>query len=715
MKTEQAPKTRLTIEAGQDNVDGRSLWRLLGVCVLLLGVAGASLRLYFSPRRVNRILDRALAGQTDRFGVTFQGSRLQLTDGLWPQMALVIEKLEINPARDCRPEPGARINKLIIPLRISGLLKGQIAIGRLRLQGVEADVDGLKFACKSSTAQPVDRRHKAGAKINEPESDGVNLSERAELPVWWKPGAIRKSSAQLEGVVVDEAVVQFENKTKSVYLKRLSIEAASLEGDEKLKLNAEVSVPPDLTFGEQVPLLRIEALAGADRAELVVKASLDEGRLLANGHLRPTAEGNLEADLKAVFGRVPLSALVPLVTKSGMIRGTFQPRFLWMNCEASIHGRFHGLLQNAPLAFENCEVIGNASKIRFSKTSRHPNGVWDPIQVELENADLGHLLETFGLVGLNGVIADYGRMDGKVSIEPSGLSRYEGRIRGARVRFSSRNVRAEQEIEDLSARLELAAGQVRGEIGELRLLGGEFAGQVGVALDHRLERGTLRAVVDKLKFSPEVQRVLVGGSLRGISGQIEAKLFQGEISGLVGHLHIDGVDGREFRAERIDFDASMVGANHTPQVVVKTPVVFLHSDSPIMRALRPAFFTHEFASDWIPVADARTQIRFLKAEPKIGSEGVTRVSWVDAAGRFEAGRISMLSSGSAVFGQGPFVRLQGEVFADFPRARRLHWRLGGSLNDPLLTEEGAGIRSLRDKLGSQNEIDDSVLGLGTSI
>lgn len=671
-------------------VNGPKGLRLFFFALAIACFCGLAFRLYLNPIRIKSWLDHAMDGHGAQLGFQFHGASLRLARGSMPQLAIELSGVSLNPAKDCRTEPSVRIATLTLPLSFTNLVRGRVAIGTVAANDLEVDLDGLKARCEQR--REAKRRETANVRPAQTahESAAVTNAGTGKAEPWWNGEQVAAFQEVVGGFEFSRVQVFFENKTKKVYLDDLSLVPGPRPGS--IVVETALIIPPELTYGEQLPPLRISGIANPTGANANVRAGLSEGGLLVEARLKPLPNQQLDADLKASVSGVPLSTLVPLMTKSSIVNGEFRPKFMWMSCQAAIRGRFQGLFSENSLRLDGCEIQGNGALIRAEHAVRKPDGTWEPFEIDLKNVGLNQVLETFAWQGPDGVFSEYGRLNGKVRLNENRSAGFSGDVRGAQVRFSHRSVRADQKINRMAAKIDLVDGRINGTLSDLDFDGGEFRGGFSVRLEKHATEGNVEAEIKSMRLNEGVQRVLVNGQLEEISGRAVARLEGGKLAALTGKLKVSGLAGRDLRLKEASLETAL-GQNGEFVVGVKAPEIEVHQNSAFFRSVRQIFFSHVFTGEWVsihaPVITAR-----------IGSAGGLR--WESAQASLENGKIRLLSSGE-------FSRdysLDGWVSVDFPSVHKLKWKLGGRLDAPSFSEESKTLLDLRGQ-----PVDDAKLGL----
>lgn len=713
------PTPRQPDKLSRRYVDFDKGWRPFFLGLLIAAVLGLGFRLYFSPARLKSWVAAAVQDQKKKtnshFAFAFDSAELRLSRGWQPQFAVVLKGVKVAPAPDCRPEPSLQISELSLPLRVLPLVtKRKFSVGIVSAEGMTVDLDGLKDRCVA----------KAGSAGNSSESMGgasesatVKSSDKSsdEVPPWWDDARVAQIETVVEGIDFSNVDIVFEKKSKHLFLDSLRAEVTSSTAARAsvgesaraatIDIATEVRIPPETSFGEKMPPLLIEGTVTSRRADVKISARVDEGEIEASAILTPQADKSLAIDAALGIGDLPLSTIVPLMRKVGLAGDRFQPKFLWMNCSAKIKGTFQRVFDHSPLYLDGCSLEGDGTKLTLAQATRLPNGTWEPFTIRVEALDLGKFLKTVSAQGPDGISNQFGRVRGEIAITSAKEASFKGKLQSAELSFSSGRVRAHQGLDTADLSVTFDGDRFRGAIENVALRDGEAKGRVDLEFERGLRKGTIRASLDRILFSPEVQSLLVHGKLGAMSGAVETKIEGGLVESLTSKIKFASTSGRDLRFDSVALEIELRGltaddkasghaSDKSAALTWFANGFELHAKSRYFEALKPVFLTHEFDSDWVPLEN-------LKLESQIARSGL--LTWKDIRATVERDQISIRSEGSMTRER----QLAGEIEVDFPKVKNLKWTLSGSTALPILSESSKSLKDLKERV----ELDDQTLGL----
>lgn len=681
-------------------VESHTGWRSFFVAILLAAVLGLGFRLYFSSVRLKTWVTTGIESQKKKsahpFAVSFDRASLSLARGWIPEFAVVLTGVKIAPSTDCHPEASITIGRLRLPFRLRSLAIGRVALGLINAEDMRVDLDGLRARCARTqppewAAEPVVTAPVAAA----PTESSALIVATAPQP-WWTDEQFEKARAIVEGIEFSRATLEFEDHRKEIYLD--SFEAIFRSGG-RIGVQTEMRIPPPVVYHEDIPPLKVEGEATSEKANLVISVRVSEGSLVTKANFTPGENQTLRIDANLTVRSLPLSMITPLMRKSGLADQKFNPKFLWLDCDASISGAFQGLFQKHPLTLRDCHIEGDGTDIQLKSAERLPTGVWSPFTVQIVSLDLAKLLATVGVRGPDGVIAQFGRLQGDLHFEATDSARFEGSLRDVDLSFSNQSVRALQKIESIGLAVTIAKDQVNARFEKPILRNGEVDGFLSLHLDRSLKRGSAEATIGHLSFDPAVQSLLVNGTFGTVDGVAKATIQDSRITDFSARIKLGSTTGSVLKFEGLEVVADRKG-DEPPKVIFDSPALQLNQGSAFFKSLEPAFFGHVFDGEWIP-------LRKFHAETALfGPTETTVFEWSRATAVLEAGQIQFTSIGALTQDR----QLSGVFQLDYPLVKKLAWKLTGSLAAPALSDQAESLAKFKSRV----EINDRVLGLKNS-
>ena len=711
----------------------RSGWRFLFFTVLTSAVIGLLFRIIFAPefvvQRVREAIDRNINSQAIQ--IEFSAASVELARGSIPEIAIVLSNVRLSPASGivahsrssqaaCASEPvfqKLHLSEVRLPLRLTALLGGELIPSFLFVKKAVLDLQtqtSTRASCstnalgtlsparlvESTTSDSVAGIHKS---VNGGKVEKIDI-----VFPWWNESHLGTLNRYIPQLEITELVVHLvsppvaSSKQPQVTL-GVGGERSAWGLVEQLHLayhptlqaiqgSAHLRLAPEILFGEQFPPINLELRVTAQTVELSAKVEHSEGVMEGYATLKPLITGDLEIDAKASVSEIPLSMVAPILLKAGIMHGYFAPRFFWLGCSLALKTTVARLSTGVPITLEHCSIDGNDSTVQVESAERHANGSWKPFTVEIRDLDLKRVLEAFAAKGPDGVASDFGKITGVLEVRAPDQASFSGALIGAQVHFSSRNLRAVQQLSKASLKAEIDGARMSGVIDQIDLKNGRFDGALKFVSDRQGREGRIDIKLSDLALDPYVQRVLVNGELSSLSGQGRAVLTEGRISSVVGKWKMKEIKAQDVAVLDSHFETRYEGGDI--EVDFESPQLSIREEASVWKDWQSLFFNHRFPGDWV---------RFNDVGIKGSLSDLRGVIWSRAFAQLENGKIEVTSSGSLNRQQ----QLAGWINLDYPKIKRLKWVLGGESTLPVLTEDSKTLHELLQN----GSVDDRTLGL----
>ncbi len=690
-----------------DEVAQQRGWLLILISLLLAAIFAFGFRLYFAPQKIKTWMDAELAHHPLPVHLRFKRAAISLAQGSWPQLALRLEQVEIRSPKSCASDPGVRISEILIPVRIGELLQGRVALGKVRGAHLEVDLDALRDRCESGGVEehlpPVDESGRIDGASPTPNfvnqaaqdsalsgqiKDPITAPENGSIRPWWTTKQLNSVREWITGLVVSSVTLRYENGTKSILFDDVLI---AIDGvHQVVRFSSDVRVPPQSLMGKNLPPFTLRAVGKAESADIEIKGNLGEGTWFGTASLR-AAPDNVEIEGRIRSLNIPLAATLPFLQNAGLVRGPITPRFMWLNCEASVKGRIKRLLKENPIKLEKCILAGESGKIEIDHASIGPGTHVEPFSALVTQLDVGKVLHMLGSEGPRGVFSRFGMVAGKVDVHSHDEISFDGAFLNSYLRFSRHQARVEQFVPIMGVHVEWGVKGFEASLASATLAGGRFLGKLAVQMDRGMRAGKVKIDIENILFHPDVQKLMVGGEMSGVkirgSGGIESgrlTAFNGDIE--VHELHGDDLSLRSARVQAVI-------EKESAEFVGKVDAGTTRRSSLLFQALKPAFLGHEFKDEWISWKDLSGRL-FLQDRV---------LSWKQAKVHLEKGQVILSSKGELSESKA----LSGWLGVDFPRVKKLRWDLRGTRQAPLVASNEKTTAEIKKRW----PITDAVLGI----
>lgn len=635
------------------------------ICILLAGIIGSAVKLYFSPVRIETFIRSQIEKQNLPYKIEFKSARLTLARGIIPTFAIDVLGVSAAHSAPCATEPFAEASVLVLPIDWLKLLTGKVQLGFVVADGVSASIDRAMCARPASQAE----RHDEVLK-DEDFAQDEQLIEAEKKP-WFKVEDLERVKKAIAGFEIQNGMIYFDGSKKFVQLSYFDVWH---KGNE-VKLEGEVTLPSELTYQEKFPPLQFRGSVTPEVAKLDARSSFDEGELAASIELTPT-ENQASPQAKVLFqaGAMPLSIFSDFLRKLGVLSNSkLQPKFLWLNCDVSSEGSLLKLLKHTPLKVDNCVVEGDAGRIDIGPAVRNAEGIWQPFKVEIKEFNIEDLLKTFGEKGPSGVLSSFGVLKGTLDYLEKDRLNFGGRVEGLEVYFSNRNVRAYQKIESVDLQAQLRANEVTGQIFKPILAPGKMTGEVTFAFDKRFEAGTVKVNATELSLDPRIETLMADGLFEGLGLNGTLEVREHKLFSWAGKIEAASYAGTQLKIVKPSVETKF--ANDRFDLTAQSSSGELAPNSKwlgwIKRGAGDIAISSATGEQWIPISNIRTQVSI---EPQL-------IGWKNATFTANQSKVQVTSTGEIVDNK----TVAGLITTIEPGNKNRKFVISGSPKSPTLT------------------------------
>ena len=521
-------------------------WHRVLICLGIAAVLSLSFRFYFSPERLRPRVEGILKNLPNQYKIEFESLELSLSEGWVPQIGILAKGIQVFAFVECHGQtPGVSVAEFNLPISVRRLIKGEFAIGNAVGRGVVIDVDALKPCGTQTTVSNIEKSVPTVSRSKRIVADPLLDSEPK---TFFKESDLARVSNIVEGIEIESLDISFENHRKSLQIKDLVVDLANAK--QVLAADFNLHVPESLTYGEALPLIHLHAGLASNELEFTFFGHLSEGHIEGVAKLTNYESGpriSASADVRSV----PLSRLIPILSKAQIASTNIDPKFLWLNCRVSVAGQFQGVFKKYPLKFEDCNVEGDAGHISVPNATRLPSGEWRPFTAYLKNIDIARVLEYATLEGPSGIANHFGILSGVLQWESLGRQIFNGDLENAALYFSNFGQWKEQEIKRIQLRIDRSQDLVRLDVPEIDFVGGEFKGDIQADFNLNKKNGGLKFNVRRFNLTEKIQELMLMGKLDSMSMAGDLRF---SVDGLTGGQFELGLD--KFVGPNLRFDST---------------------------------------------------------------------------------------------------------------------------------------------------------------
>lgn len=557
-------------------------WIIVGVLVSL--IVGFLFRGAYSPDRLTRLIRGSLSQLPSDVSLEFASARINLADGMLPDLSVVVEDIKISSPNECWGHPLLTANELRLPVSLRDLLKGRLYFRDAVLDQVELSLMTMPGKCPAGRATASATSTDSAGKAPSPGAAGPGSSgasadasgdsgtagapgeagasgttgSRMEEPAGAPPpkqavrdSAVRDSAVRMITIGGSELSVHvrtFVLKIPDQYQTTLVFERSAIipEGpNTRFEGTLKLSGESFMTETASKALVTAEYLAGPMTLNFGVAGNWREGTFEMKGvYGATTRQWSLQGNVK----NLPVATMIPALRKYRFLERSLGAQQMWASAE---FGTPPDADRKDGIVFELREVtvdgdLGEIEIPRVRVTSWFPLKA-EPVDTTLRGLKLDPLLAFLQIENDSSFIGNRGTFNGKLHLVSEEELHLEGEHSGLEFVFSNRGVRRNQVISLLTGKADLVKGRWLVRVEKIHPLDGIFQGQIAMNFDPgtRILKGELQ--VDEMSLSPDVQRLMTGGgSLGRWSGALNFDLKDQRVISMTGEL-----DGSEILMEGV--------------------------------------------------------------------------------------------------------------------------------------------------------------------
>jgi hypothetical protein len=616
-----------------------------GIIVMFVGFMmvlffGLGLRSFLAPEKIKDLVEKAATKVHREAQFQIGSAYLSLSDGAFPELAVIIKNIKIEANKECWLSPFAEINEMRLPLSFISLLKGQVRVSQVEADYVNVMLRGRLSDChKEKKDESQNTSETAETRESKSEEDKSPLEMSLNAP---------PSSKKALNQVIDNLKI---NRLRLSYLPSAHVSAEILDFDVRLK-----SLSPKLVVIKGKINLGGESVLGDYVSHSIFEIEYNEEasahwKGLMSGNLREghfdfkmdykIAEDSLQTDLN--LKHLPIGQLAPLLNKYGVFSTDLNGKQVWF----SAHGNYAGPLKEAnkqPLTLSDLRLEGDIGEVEVSKVelkSLDPL-VYNPISVQLKQVNISKLLTFFNRPHPSKSLGDLGIFQGEALISSANKMIVKGEYKGLEFIFANKGRREVQAISSIKGELKLDNHEWNFDVDILRPADGSFSGDLTIVASQDWRNLKMNLEIDELGFSKPVQNLMTNGGQMGLlKGNAKMVFTKGELTSVNGefkmdNISVEGVSLEKFKT-RIHTEGDVLSLNTSLQKIS------VGLDSGAYRLMRPVLSKFEVKDEAVDLKniDSVMKTKMLKDfywESFTAYNGKTKLS--TRGGYDEAGLVS---------------------------------------------------------------------------
>jgi hypothetical protein len=506
-------------------------WMLLAIGMAFF--LGLLFKGSLSSQRLEQLMKQAASNVHKDVEISFDSVKISLADGVWPELAIVINDIKLDSQQVCWLSPELMAHEVKLPLEISALFSGRISIKEIVADQVVMNLRSDYSLCSKRAPSSEDKKVSGDIDGNK-DADKANLESVSKI--------------FFENIPRDRNAIESLD-VKSFKLKYLpnelaAVEIVDLKVDLKSKEPKEILIGGFLNLGNQAVTADFSSQARLEIHYLENPSPIWNARFSGNwreGQYRLQAQIDpisQMAKLEATSDHIPLKQILPLLKKYKVIHEDFDGKNVWV----SLHAKSETDLkkEKIPLDIGKFKFEGDLGEFDIEKLhfNNIKTGEFDPFSIEIQSLNF----EAFNRFlnrerNSKSSLGQLGVFRGRVFVKSTEDVKIEGEHSGLEFIFSSQSVRQVQSIALIAGQAELKNKVWNVKIDRIRPSEGLFLGKVNIKSDHAVENLEIDLDIEDLTLAPEIQKLMTaGGQMASLAGKLNLKTRKSELVALKGWL-----------------------------------------------------------------------------------------------------------------------------------------------------------------------------------
>jgi hypothetical protein len=514
------------------------------VAIILAILIGFIFRAVFSPDKIKDRLSEAIKNIGPDYQISFSRAHLSLANGIWPDLALLIEDVEVQFLKNCAYRPQAQIDQIRLPLNISALLdESGDYITQLYANSVLLNMNEPWRSCsdQQTTATTADdfRESISGA------------------PTQRQIASVQKDVSFLKQISISQLKINYLPLPRTTFeLQDLDFDVQSIE-PHVFSLNAQLVLSQNLLDTDYASYAKVSVqFNSAEKIPLQseVKGTWREGHYLVRTNLNPT-NAIFESDIE--IKHLPLGEVFPVLRKYQLMTSEFNKKQVWFSGRFQVQGDLDAPM-NSRLQAQNLSIEGELGEIALANAKMESLQPFrsEPLIFDLKNIELNSLLHFLGKDHPHSAFGKLGTFDGSVEFKNEKDVKVVGLHQGLEFIFSNKGSRLMQKIDSCQIDFHFQNQIWKGKINKILPQKGKYEGEIQIQADRDWQNVDVTASAQRLELSPDVtQLITTQGEIDQLSFKVDLKLMRSELNSLRGQLSLRRllVDKMEFSKPTIQF------------------------------------------------------------------------------------------------------------------------------------------------------------------
>jgi len=625
--------------------------------VLLAVVLGLVIRGLIAPNKVKAMIETAASRMHKDVNVEFESAQISFARGLLPRFAVVISKVKMESENECWMKPSLTADEVRLPLSFWALLQGENPVTQVEAGQVVIDLRSPYKNCEKAPEE----KEKDSPTIKR----FVTLKQSAPTAA----GGGTQTTPQVRAILIDQFKILAPNLAEPVDLNSFAI---------RLKSNSprvvEMMAKTHLMKDEQVGDYLSHATVWGEYSEFP-KATL-QARLSGNWR-----EGSYQ--LKAKYGmkeeelaseldlkHIPLSQVFQVLKKFQWLKEDLNGRQVWvsLNAQSTIA---KSDFKAAQMQLKDLRLEGDLGDLKVDEirvVSLQPVKYF-PFTVDIRRLNGDKLFALLNRPHPAPMLGQLGSFDGTAEVTDADHMKLRGVHKGLEFIFSNKGQREMQILREIAADVSLDKDRWQVQVSRFVPDQGVFDGQLQIQAQRDFKTLEVKAKANELRLSPNVVRLMTaGGQVGALSGDMNMKFLNGEMSHIKGVLASESADVEGVAFEKARFNIDFV--NKEIQTQAQMQKLSIAVGSPAFQILKDLV-----DADWM--SDSHLQMKNLSSQ--FHAKSFKELGWKNFSAQLERG--GRLTSEGEWNVNGI---LSGQIQSQVGKVTH-KWLLSGKRDDPEFT------------------------------
>lgn len=656
------------------------------IIFLPLLVLSLFLGLFFKAKFSDEIVSlriRQVANHLDpNFKVDFNTARLSLSDGLFPELTVIVEQVSAQSKDVCQLSPTILTDEIRIPFSFLDLIQGKYEINEVNLGHVDLALHPIPTSCgtkKEALSEVISKEIR-----NTQDISSIRFEKSLE--------------SNLRFVTIRSLRIQIpEEKISDFEMRRIKFEINPAA--KTIIVGGAISLPIQRWAGDIGSLADYKVTYSENSSkqmQVEAKGIWREGSYKLNSLIdldKKTISYHLNAN------HLPLSQLNNTLKKYNTSFSELDGGQEWVSFDLSSDGD-QQLTANHSAILKNFKIEGDVGEVDIEKINfkQFDPISFEPFLINLRGFRFDVLQRLIGKNELPPFLANAGQFNGSLSVISKDQLQLSGESSGIEFIFSNRSMRQTQTFSLVGIQGSVKNKRWQIFLDRIRPLDGLFLGQVKLSgsenekkqlNDEDNNSWSAHINLDELSLSPEVQKLMTNdGSMGSWSGEVRLKANMNQVSEAQGLVAI-----QNFEIDNLSIHKNLIKIHSSKENIISNNVKTENSR-------RSATINVDFILDGLQLEEPSEIFIFLKkikpdlpsilhaknAKLNIKLDGRLDFSWDLKNIETEAFRLS--SDG----GWDSYGNLRGHINwqdknanGSLEKVRR--WKIEGSRDKPILKNE----------------------------